>query len=163
MIVGGAIGLHLVAFLLPDNDDVADVPASVDDSAEVTRGVVEVALPLLALLDYAVPAFGVLCVSEPAAFISHAVFVFLLCGVNGIEIEFRWPACVAIWRCRGIGDVVVVVKVVVIELDAIRSVRLREWDFFIESHKDLTIQRGTFDDPPLFFVEGIEGPAFLER
>jgi hypothetical protein len=163
MIVGGAIGLHLVALLLPDDDDVAGVPAGVDDSAEVTRGVVEVALPLLALLDYAVPTFGVLCVSEPAAFISHAVFVFLLCGVNCIESEFRWPACVAVWRCRGIVDVVVVVKVVVVKLDAIRSVRLREWDFFTESHKDLAIRQGAFDDPPLFFIEGIEGPAFLER
>jgi hypothetical protein len=35
VIVGGAIGLHLVALLLPGDDDVAGVPAGVDDSAEV--------------------------------------------------------------------------------------------------------------------------------
>jgi hypothetical protein len=35
MIVGGAIGLHLVALLLPGDDDMAGIPAGVDDSAEV--------------------------------------------------------------------------------------------------------------------------------
>jgi hypothetical protein len=38
MIVGGAIDLHLIALLLPGDDDVAGVSASIDDSAEVTRG-----------------------------------------------------------------------------------------------------------------------------
>jgi hypothetical protein len=52
---------------------------------------------------------------------------------------------------------------VVIELDVIRCVRLREWDFFNENHKDLAIRRGAFGDPSLFFVVGIEGPTFLER
>jgi hypothetical protein len=164
MIVGGAIGLHLVALLLPGDDDVAGVPVGVDGSAEVTRrGVVVVALPLLVLLDYAVPAFGALCVIKPAAFVSHAVFVCLLRGVNGVESKFGRPACVAVRRCRGVRDVVVVVKVVVIELDPIQSIRFREWDFFNESHKDFAVRRGAFGDPPLFFVGGIEGPAFLKR
>jgi hypothetical protein len=58
MIVGGAVGLHLIALLLRGDDDVVGVPADIDDSAEVTCGkVVEVALPLLVLLDYAVPVF----------------------------------------------------------------------------------------------------------
>jgi hypothetical protein len=47
-------------------------------------------------------------------------------------------------------------------LDAVRCVRLREWDFFNENHKDREIPRGAFDDPPLFFIGGIKGPAFLE-
>jgi hypothetical protein len=33
MIVGGAVGLHLVAVLLSGDDYVAGVPADVDDSA----------------------------------------------------------------------------------------------------------------------------------
>jgi hypothetical protein len=82
-------------------------------------------LPLLVLLDYAVPAFGMLCVSKFAAFVSHAVFVFLLHGVNVFESEFGWLACVVVWRCRGVRDVVIIVKVVVIKLDTIRSIRLR--------------------------------------
>jgi hypothetical protein len=139
MIVGG--GLHLVELLLLGDDDVAGVPAGVDDSVGVTHGgVVEVALSLLVLLYYAVPAFGTLCISEPASFVSHAIFVFLLYGVNGVESELGWPACVAVRHCRGVRDVVIVVKVVVIELYAIRSVRLREWDFFNENHKDLAIR-----------------------
>jgi hypothetical protein len=38
LIVGGAVGFHFFALLLPGNDDIAGVPASVDDSAEVVRG-----------------------------------------------------------------------------------------------------------------------------
>jgi hypothetical protein len=48
-------------------------------------------------------------------------------------------------------------------LDVIRCIRLREWDFFNENHKDLTIWQGAFGDPALFFVGGIERPAFLEQ
>jgi hypothetical protein len=44
----------------------------------------------------------------------------------------------------------------------IRCVRLREWNLFNENHEDLAIRRGGFGEPPLFFVGGIEGPAFLE-
>jgi hypothetical protein len=82
MIVGGAVGLHLVALLLLGDDDVVGVPADVDDSAEVTHvGDVEVALPLLVLLDYAVPAFGALCVPELAVLLLSAVSIFYLDGV----------------------------------------------------------------------------------
>jgi hypothetical protein len=76
-LVGGAIGLHLVMLLLPSDDDVAGVLAGVDESAEYThRGVVEVALPMLLLLDYVLLAFSVLCISNLAAFVSHTVFIF---------------------------------------------------------------------------------------
>jgi hypothetical protein len=47
-------------------------------------------------------------------------------------------------------------------LDAIRCVRLRGWDFLNENHKDLVIWQEAFGDPPLFFIEEIERPAFLE-
>jgi hypothetical protein len=61
MLVGGVVGFHLVALLLPDDDDVVGVLANVDDGVEVARGTaVEVALPSLVLLDYAVPAFSAL-------------------------------------------------------------------------------------------------------
>jgi hypothetical protein len=119
-------------------------------------------LPLLVLLDYAVPAFGALCISEPMAFLSNAIFIFLLRGIYGVESEFGWSACVAVRCCRGVRDVVIIVKVVVLELDAIRSVRLHEWDFLNENHKDLVIRRVAFGDPPLFFIGGIKRPAFLE-
>jgi hypothetical protein len=54
--MGGAVGFHVFAFLLPGNDDIAGVPANVDDGAKVVRGgVVEVASPPLVRLDHAVP------------------------------------------------------------------------------------------------------------
>jgi hypothetical protein len=52
MTVGGAIGLHLIALLLPGDGDIAGIPTGIDDGAEVTcRGVVEVASPPLVRLD----------------------------------------------------------------------------------------------------------------
>jgi hypothetical protein len=79
MIVGGAIGLHLVALLLPGDDDVAGIPAGVDDSVEVTcEGVVEVAAPLLVCLDCAVPAFGTLHVDEFMMFLLDVLCIFYL-------------------------------------------------------------------------------------
>jgi hypothetical protein len=48
LIVGGVVDFHFFALLLPGNDDIAGVLASVDDSAEVAcGGVVEVAAPLV--------------------------------------------------------------------------------------------------------------------
>jgi hypothetical protein len=45
--VGGAVGFHFFMLLLPGNDDVAGVPADVDDSAEIACwGVVQVAAPV---------------------------------------------------------------------------------------------------------------------
>jgi hypothetical protein len=61
-VVGGTVGLHFDTFLLLGNDDVAGVPANVDDIVEISRGeVVEVAR--LMLLQRALPTFGV--VAEP--------------------------------------------------------------------------------------------------
>jgi hypothetical protein len=43
VVVGGAVGLHFDAFLLPGNDDVGGVPTKVDDVVEISGGeVVEV-------------------------------------------------------------------------------------------------------------------------
>jgi hypothetical protein len=82
-IVGGAIGLHLIALLLPGDDDVAGVPAGVDDSVEVALGgVLEVATPLLVHLDRAVPAFGMLRIDEFTAF---------LLGCLGIQYPLLRP------------------------------------------------------------------------
>jgi hypothetical protein len=86
MIVGGAIGLHLVALLLPDDDDVAGVPAGVDDSAEVACGeVVNVARLMLALLWYAVPARGTLGIPELMPLFLDVVFIFDLRGSHNVE------------------------------------------------------------------------------
>jgi hypothetical protein len=42
--MGGAVGFHFFALLLPANDDIASVPANIDDGVKVARGgVVEVA------------------------------------------------------------------------------------------------------------------------
>jgi hypothetical protein len=79
LIVGGAVGFHFFALLLPSNDDIVGVPGSVDDSAEVAGGgVVEVATPLLVRLDRAVPAFGALRIDEPMAFLLDVICVFYL-------------------------------------------------------------------------------------
>jgi hypothetical protein len=73
-IVGGAVGFHFFALLLPGNDDIASVRASVDDGAKVAYGgVVEVAAPLLVRLDGAVPAFGALGIDEPMAFLLDVI------------------------------------------------------------------------------------------
>jgi hypothetical protein len=75
--VGGAVGFHFFALLLPGNDDIVGVPARVDDSAEVARGgVVKVAAPLLVRLDRAVPAFGALRIDEPTTFLLDVIYVF---------------------------------------------------------------------------------------
>jgi hypothetical protein len=77
--VGGAIGFHFFALLLPGNDDIMGVLASVDDGAKVTRGgVVEVAAPLLVHLDHVVPAFGVLRIDEPTVFLLYVICIFYL-------------------------------------------------------------------------------------
>jgi hypothetical protein len=44
----------------------------------------------------------------------------------------------------------------------IRCVCLCEWDFFNENHKYLAIRQEVFGNPPLFFIGGSKGPAFLE-
>jgi hypothetical protein len=79
LIVGGAVGFHFFMLLLPGNDDIAGVPASIDDSAEVTHeGVVEVAAPLLVRLNYAMPAFGALHVDELTTFLLDVIYAFYL-------------------------------------------------------------------------------------
>jgi hypothetical protein len=67
LIVGGAVGFHFFALLLPGNDDIAGVPTSIDD------GVMEVAAPLLVHLDRAVPALGALRIDEPTTFLLDVV------------------------------------------------------------------------------------------
>jgi hypothetical protein len=92
VIVGGAVDFHFFALLLPGDDDVAGIPASIDDGAEVSRGtIIEVALPSLVLLDHAVPTFSALCVPELAAFFLDVVFIFYLDGVCNIETHHHVP------------------------------------------------------------------------
>jgi hypothetical protein len=60
--------LHFFALLLPGNDDIAGILASVNDGAEVAcGGVVEVAAPLLVRLDRAVTVLGTLRIAEPTS------------------------------------------------------------------------------------------------
>jgi hypothetical protein len=89
--VGWVVGFHFDVFLLPGDDDVASVSANVDDIAEIgCGGVVKVArLMLLLLLRYALPAFGVFGIPEPAAFFLNAIFIFYLHGICGFKIMFR--------------------------------------------------------------------------
>jgi hypothetical protein len=77
--VGGAVGFHFFVLLLPGNDDIAGVPANVDDGTKIARvGIVEVATPLLVHLDRAVPALGALRIDEPTAFLLDVICVFYL-------------------------------------------------------------------------------------
>jgi hypothetical protein len=79
LIAGGAIGFHFYSLLLPGNDDITGIPASVDDGVKVARGgVVEVAAPMLVRLDRAVPALGALRIDEPTAFLLDISCVFYL-------------------------------------------------------------------------------------
>jgi hypothetical protein len=86
--MGGAVGFHFFALLLPDNDCIAGVPTSVDDSADVARGgVVEVAALMLVCLDRAVPAFGALRIDEPTAFLLNIICILYLDVVWGFTIH----------------------------------------------------------------------------
>jgi hypothetical protein len=79
MIVGGAVGLHLIALLLLGNDEVAGIPASIDDSADVACGaVLRVATPPLVHLNCAVPAFSALRIDELTAFLVDVICIFCL-------------------------------------------------------------------------------------
>jgi hypothetical protein len=90
MVVGGVVGLHLIAFLLPSKDDVAGVPGVVDDSAEVARGaVVEVAMLMLVLFWYALSARGALGVSKLVPPFLDAVFILDLHGTHGVKCMYR--------------------------------------------------------------------------
>jgi hypothetical protein len=48
VLIGKAVGFHINVLLLPGDDDIASVPANVDDIAKIGRGeVIEVAKPML--------------------------------------------------------------------------------------------------------------------
>jgi hypothetical protein len=90
MIVGGAIGLHLVVLLLPGDDDVAGVPTNIDDSAEVACGaVIEVARLMLVLFWYVLLARGTLGVPELIPLFLDTVFIFDLHGSHSVESMYR--------------------------------------------------------------------------
>jgi hypothetical protein len=79
LVAGGAVGFHFFTLLLLDNDDIAGVPASVDDGSKITRGeVVEVTVSLLVRLDGAVPALSMLRIDEPMAFLLDIICVIHL-------------------------------------------------------------------------------------
>jgi hypothetical protein len=86
MIVGGAVGLHLVVLLLPGDDDVAGVSAIVDDSVEVACGaVIEVARLMLVLFWYALPARDTLGIPELMSLFLDVIFIFDLHGSHSVE------------------------------------------------------------------------------
>jgi hypothetical protein len=77
--VGGSVGFHFYALLLPGNDNIVDIPANTGDSAEVTHGgVIEVATPLLVCLNGAVPAIGAHRIDEPTVLLLGVICVFYL-------------------------------------------------------------------------------------
>jgi hypothetical protein len=105
LIVGGAVGFHFFALLLPSNNDIGGVSASVDDSAEVASGgVIEVAAPLLVRPDCAVLAFGALRIDEPTAFLLDVICIFYL----DVAWEFTIHCYVHIF-IEWIKDVVIIV------------------------------------------------------
>jgi hypothetical protein len=88
LIVGGAVGFHFFALLLPCNDEIVGVLASFDDGAKVAcGGVVEVAAPQLVCLNLAVPSFGTLRIDEPTMFLLDVICVFYLDVVWGFTIH----------------------------------------------------------------------------
>jgi hypothetical protein len=74
LIASGAVGFHFFMLLLPGNDDIAGVPASVVDGRKVARGgVVEVTAPLLVCLDGVVPVLGAHRIDEPVVFLLDVI------------------------------------------------------------------------------------------
>jgi hypothetical protein len=99
------VGYHFFALLLPSNDDMAGIPANVEDSAEIAHGgVVEIAAPLLVHLDCAVSAFGTLHMDELTAFLLDVICIFYL----DVVWEFNTHCCVHVFA-EWIKEVVVVV------------------------------------------------------
>jgi hypothetical protein len=79
LIMGGAVGFHFFTLLLPGNDDIASVPANIDDGAKITRGgVAEVASPPLVRFDRVVPAFSAHRIDELMAFLLDVIYIFYL-------------------------------------------------------------------------------------
>jgi hypothetical protein len=90
MIVGGAVGLHLVALLLPSDDDFVGVPAGVDDSAEVACGaVIEVGRLMLVLFWNALLAPSMLGVPKLMPLFLDIIFTFDLRGSQSVESMYR--------------------------------------------------------------------------
>jgi hypothetical protein len=86
MIVGGAVGLHLVTLLVPGDDDIVGILAGIDNSVEVTFGaVVEVARLMLVLFWYALPTRGTLDVLELMPLFLDIVFILDLHGSHSVE------------------------------------------------------------------------------
>jgi hypothetical protein len=117
MIVGGAIGLHLVTLMLPGDDDVAGVPAGVDDSAEVACGaIVEVARLMLVL-------FGTRCLRAAClVFLSlcHSFWMSSSSSIFAVPIVLDHDGRMPLLRLgldQCVRDVVVVVDVVVVQLN----------------------------------------------
>jgi hypothetical protein len=169
VVVGGAVGLHFNAFLLPGDDDATSVSTSVDDIAEIDRGEVIEVVGLM-LLQRAMTAFGVFGVSEPAVFSLDVVFGCYLHGVCGVESVFGRPMNVEAHRRVRILDgrirevAIVIVDAVVIELDVFQSFIVQVLDFCDANHENPSLQREVFDSPcglPFFFVRRDERPAFL--
>jgi hypothetical protein len=94
MIVGGAVGLHVITLLLPGDDDVASVLADIDDGAEVTCGaVIRVATPPLVRLDHVVPTFSALHIDELTAFLLDVICIFYL----DVVWQFNTHCCIHIF------------------------------------------------------------------
>jgi hypothetical protein len=87
MIVGGAVGLHLIALLLPGNYDIASVLVGVDDSAEVACGAVLEVSRLMFL--YALPMRSTLGISELMPLFLDVIFIFNLRGSHSVENMYR--------------------------------------------------------------------------
>jgi hypothetical protein len=76
LVACGAVVFHFFVLQLPSNDDIASIPANVDDGSKVTRGeVMEVTASLLVRFDSAVPALGALCIDEPTMFLLDVICI----------------------------------------------------------------------------------------
>jgi hypothetical protein len=133
VVIDGAVGFHFDVLLLPGNDDVASVPADVDDIAEIDRReVVEVARLMLLLLYRTLPAFGAFGIPEPTTFLLNIVPLFYLHSVHGVESVLRRLKVVEAARCVRILTgcieevVLVIINVVVIQLDMFQTFIIRD-------------------------------------
>jgi hypothetical protein len=90
VVIGGTVSFYLDTLLLPGDDDIASVPADVDDVVEVSRGeVVEVAGLVLLPLHRVFSMLGTFGVSEPALFSLNAIFIFYLHDILGVVNMIR--------------------------------------------------------------------------
>lgn len=74
LVMGGVVGFDFFALLSPSDDDIASIPANVDDCLKIASGrIMEVTASLMVHLRCATPTLGMLCIVDLALLLLGAI------------------------------------------------------------------------------------------